>query len=172
MYVDVHEIKQAYYGSSYKAVFSNKVSTETAEYRSQPFKLFLYLNIDRIQCDFIEANQTSYACKFSIELPVHARYKKPISHAETNQAYFNFTLSRPKIFIRNLNDNKTNDLSALSVGEQLDTNSSVLFFPCQKSTYDYLFQFKSLANNTDNSICEWTNLDSEAASVCFFKEII
>lgn len=168
VYVDRHEIKQDFYKSFYQAIFSNKVNTETADYRSQPFKLLLYLNNDKIQCDFVETNKTNYVCKISIELPVHARYKKPDSHSKLNQIYFNFTLNRPKIFIRNLNDNQTNDLSTLT--SDIDTNSSNLFLPCQKTSYDYLFQIRSLKNDTSNyTVCEWTNLNSESSSmVCFF----
>ena len=44
LYVDVYELRQEIYKYMYRFLLSNKVNTETAEYRSQRFQLYTYLN--------------------------------------------------------------------------------------------------------------------------------
>lgn len=159
--MDVHEIKQKQYNSQYSFILSNRVNTETAEYKSLPFKLYLYIKNDLIKCDFIDVNKTAdYVCKFSILLPIHARYRQPTEQLNNTGNYFNFTLYRPKLFTRNLNDFETNDLNYLN--DSL-LNSSILKFPCQKMNIDYLHEIKFLQNNANNfTICDWTSLESES----------
>ncbi len=166
VYVDLHEIKQKQYASNYSFIFSNRVNTETSEYKAVPFKLFIFVNNDQlINCDFVDVNKRSdYVCKFSLSLPFHARYRAP----QSNSYFLNFTLKRPLIFVRNLNDFKSNDSSLVSNEFTFNPeNASKLMFPCQKANFDYLNQIKQPEALINLNICEWTQLNTESVSLYF-----
>lgn len=145
VYVDLNEIKQTQYVKNYTSIFSNRISTETAEYMSLPFNLFLFIQNDKINCDYSENNE--YLCILNVKLPLHARYQR----AQSQTKSINFTLNKPKLFVRNLNDNKTNDLINL---DQLTFENNIKF-PCKKLNIDYLSEMN---HRQSVEICDWTNL--------------
>lgn len=161
VYVDLHEIKQKQYTSNYSFIFSNRVNTETSEYKAVPFKLFIFVQSDQlINCDFVDVNARSdYVCRLMLSLPIHARYRAP----QTNSYFFNFTLNRPLIFVRNLNDFKSNDSSLVSEEITFSAeNTSKLMFPCQKGNLDYLNQIRQPEALLNLNVCEWTQLKTGA----------
>lgn len=128
-----------------------------------PFKLFIFVSNDLIDCDFVDVNtRTDYVCKFSLRLPIHARYRA----SQPNGNFVNFTLNRPLIFVRNLNDFKSNDSTLLPDDVSFEAlNASKFVFPCEKFNLDYLKQSKQAEATSDLTVCEWTQL--EAVSVSF-----
>ena len=125
-YVDVYELKLAKYARMYTFYMSNKVSTETAGYKSQRFQLFIYIHSDIIHCSPIRsphnsstrassasstsatANATTvkrsssssskrYDCTMRIQVPIHVRYQAPSSTSK----YVNFTLKTPGLYAHN-----------------------------------------------------------------------
>lgn len=126
VYVDVYELRQKIYEQMYSFYLSNKVNTETAEYRSRKFQLFLFLNNDRLTCnersvwDMTNETTTSqkykYRCRFTIRVPIHVRYHAPLEYSsntsisnitfennsdeeESTNEYYKFVLKRPRIFV-------------------------------------------------------------------------
>lgn len=114
-YVDANELKLKTYENMYNFFLSNKVNTETAEYKSKEFKLFLYINNKIINCNTLPPirnnnsnNSIDLACKLSIKLPIHIRYHAPQSNDNdtnttngTTNEYFYFELKRPRLFVYN-----------------------------------------------------------------------
>jgi hypothetical protein len=59
VYVDAYELRQNVYLQMYKFILSNKVNTETAEYKSQRFKLYLYINKKIMNCGLTASSSSS-----------------------------------------------------------------------------------------------------------------
>jgi hypothetical protein len=113
---------------------------------SLPFNLFLFIQNDKINCDYSQNNE--YLCILNVKLPLHARYQR----AQSQMKSINFTLNKSKLFVRNLNDNKTNDLINL---DQLKSFENNIKFPCKKLNIDYLSE---MSHRQLVEICDWTSL--------------
>ena len=102
IYVDVNELKMNSYDQMYKFYLSNKVNTETAEYKSRSFKIFIYVNTSVITCDHFENSKRVKTCKILIKLPIHLRYHAPnTSSQQKSNEYTEIILNKPNIFIKN-----------------------------------------------------------------------
>jgi hypothetical protein len=161
LYVDINELKQKQYEQSYRVYLSNKVNTETAEYKSRSFKLFIYINQSLANCNRLKEN-TRETCEISIKLPIHLRYHgaKTSSSGHMNKStleHIEITLKKPKVFVDkcsahfllNQNQEKKNSesdrnyYSEQSDLEDLNYNylNQTIELPCEKNASannDYL----------------------------------
>ena len=191
-YVDSNELKLKTYENMYTFFLSNKVNTETAEYKSKEFKLFIYINNKIINCNTLppirNTNSTAsidLACKLSIKLPIHIRYHAPQS-TDTNETstkngstneYFYFELRRPRLFVYNCtahsnprykaDGSKENFFESNGDEEEIDYKyiNNTLELPCEKNLThknDYLIYISNFYNGS--------NLDHEALHIPTFSE--
>ena len=188
LYVDVYELRQTNYKRMFKFLLSNKVNTETAEYKSQKFQMYTYLNkTNTINCnmtidEYLEmneidlgnassveasgianfermlANRDSKICLISFKLPVHARYHSP---SKNGTQYYNATLNNPKLYYSQCNlDN--------GAGETKDAKNpaaGVIEMPCQigyESKNEYMVsKLNKFVFSSNESYCYWKNVDFE-----------
>lgn len=158
----------------YSVYLSNKVNTETAEYRSRRFQVFLYLNNSTLKCQ----PQNEGNCSMIIKMPIHIRYHAPLmeniseslndSLKDTNQEYqqyFNFSLKKPRLLVSKCK----NYFNQFEQSETYLTQNSFKL-PCEKNTKirnDYLFYLdennssllnSSLVKYSSHEECEWSEI--------------
>ena len=81
---------------------SNKVNTETAEYKSRSFKLLIYINKIIIDCQQLSPQNKIQICKILIKLTIHLRYQAPnTSSNQISNDYVEISLNKPKVFVNN-----------------------------------------------------------------------
>jgi hypothetical protein len=153
VYVDAYELKLKKYQYMFTFYLSNKVNSETAEYKSQDFELFIYINNKIISCNIYEEtnskNITEYSCKILIKVPIHLRYQT-VSRIEG--AYYNFTIKKPNFYWRDYNDEQNNFENTQNYISKSEINS--LELPCEKnasSNNDYLIYMKNYFKNKNNT---------------------
>lgn len=94
-YVDEFELKQSIYMRLFSFFLSDKVNTESIEYRSEPFMLFMIINKNLFSCDEI-----SKKCNVSFSYPFHLRYHAP----SINKLHKNLKLIYPRVLVANCHD--------------------------------------------------------------------
>lgn len=99
-YVDEFELKQSIYKQLFSFFLSEKVNTESIEYRSEQFMLFLFINKSLISCDDL-----SKKCMVNFSYPFHLRYHAPSS----NYLYLHFKLLYPRVLVANCNQDQINE---------------------------------------------------------------
>lgn len=174
VYVDSYELKSKNYDKFYSFILSNKVNTESAEYKSQSFKLYLYVNRNVIKCypsnikNFkqmfferqsplnlskeISPNDLNYFCTIFIRLPIHVRYHEPVLNGD----YANFTLRPPSLYasrctnyIKKYSETyklENFDIDMLINSKNLKTN---LVFPCKKGVKEKDLHTLVIQNTND-----------------------
>lgn len=181
VYVDVYELKLKNFEKMYSFFLSNKVNTETAEYKSRHFQMFIYINNSIIDCDYAtndsSTNLSEYICRFTIKIPLHVRYhavsksaaaSKLISIDENStDEYFNFTIKRPRLFITNcsahlhqleLNPNKKNKILELPCERNRKSKNDYLIYLDNNNEYNK----SSLKNlKLNENLCMWNELKLE-----------
>ena len=158
------------YEKMFTFFLSNKVNTETAEYKSRSFKLFMYINKSIIKCNQEDARRLK-KCKMTIKLPIHLRYHAPNeSSNQKPKEYTEVSLKKPNIFINNcsvhLNQNHYFDLdnignsnqnfdSEYSEYEELNYSyfNRTIKLPCEKNASvpnDYLIYISNFNKKSDD----------------------
>lgn len=143
-YVDNYELNQPIYKKSFSFILSRKVNTESAEYASRNFNLFMYLNPQIIKCyspddknitqylaNNTDAHLLKHFCRIFYRLPIHARYQSPSANGD----YANFNLRAPNLFaIKSNNVSDPIKLANIDLEELISSTDfpSRLVFPCQK----------------------------------------
>lgn len=89
-YVDEFELKQNIYNQLFLFFLSQKVNTESIEYRSEPFMLFLLIKKCLLLC-----NESSNLCNISFSYPFHLRYHAP----SDNYLYQRFKIVSPRFLV-------------------------------------------------------------------------
>ncbi len=140
-YVDANELKMKKYEQMYTFFLSNKVNTETAEYKSRDFKLFIYINDNIIDCQQISQHNKIKICKILIKLPIHLRYHAPnTSSNQKDNDYIEISLNKPKIFVNNcsvhLNQNIDLDFT--------ETHSSQSFYTEYTDLEDLNYNYSNM----------------------------
>lgn len=186
VYVDAYELKLKKHQYMYNFYLSNKVNSETAEYKSQEFDLFIYINNKIINCNSseetsVKANSiVEYSCKILVKVPIHLRYQT-ISRAES--PYYNFTIKKPRFYWRDYNESSLVDgieNNNKSYNKNSKSDFSSLELPCEKnasSNNDYLIYMKNYYKNKNNT--NMMNISSNSylyylvfeTSVCNWYEI-
>ena len=114
VYIDKYELAGDMYSQNYKFLIktNSSVDVEKAEFESESFDLYLYLNPAKdILCDKNEISKSSSlkisednVCYLNLKLPFHLRY-----HKNLNESLVKFHLNDPKILANcvatNLNKN-------------------------------------------------------------------
>jgi hypothetical protein len=143
-YVDVNELKMKKYEQMYTFYLSNKVNTETAEYNSRNFKLFIYINNNIINCQELSQKSKIKKCKILIKLPIHLRYHAPnTSPDQKSNDYVEISLNKPKVFVNNcsahLNQNIALDFTK--------THSSQSFYTEYTDFEDLNYNYSNMTIN-------------------------
>ena len=189
LYVDVYELRQTSYKRMFKFLLSNKVNTETAEYKSQKFQMYTYLNkTNTFNCnmtideyletneidlgnsssvqasgianfDRLLANRDSKICLISFKLPVHARYHSPSSNGTQ---YYNATLNSPKLYYSQCNlDNGAGESKAADA----KSSTGVIEMLCQigyESKNEYMVsKLNKFVLASNDTYCFWKNVEYE-----------
>lgn len=106
VYIDKYELEDELYSKNFRFLTktsSNKsVDVEKAEFESDPFDLYLYLNTTKeILCDKNKISKTSSVninednvCYLNLKFPFHLRY-----HKNFNSSSVEFHLNDPKILV-------------------------------------------------------------------------
>ncbi len=160
VYVDAYELRLKKHQYMYSFYLSNKVNSETAEYKSQEFDLFIYIKNRIINCNSSEEinlnnNVKEYSCKMLVKVPIHLRYQ---TISRTEGPYYNFTIKKPRFFWRDYNASSLDEKNNFENNQNSNYNSNSSLYslelPCEKnasSNNDYLIYMKNYYKNKNNT---------------------